>query len=586
MAEIATVSRRSGVPRHQRQAPSTLWRNYLAAGAVVALAYLLIPASRGSPPLLGLKVALCVGVSASAVVAMVVGLRRLRPADPAPWRALIAAQVVFLAGDVVFYAQHLLLHSGEYPSVGDLLHLASYPPLVLGVLLLVRARTRGRDPESALDALIIATGFGVLSLVVLIEPSASAVELPLGARLVSAAYPVMDLLVLAAAARLVVGAGPRQTALYLFTASLAALLASDSAYAYAQANGAYRIDSPLGRAIDAGWLAFHLLLGATALHPSMRGLAERDLRTRSRMRLGRLLILAGAVVLAPAAIVLQDLGGRNDDTALVGVVCGLLFLAVLYRMSIVVRELESSATQLREHGSMLQATLGELEKVEGDRKHLLDRTMEGAEEERTRIAAELHDGPIQRLTALGYQLEQAALTLRRGDEPRARLLLGTAQRGLRSEVDQLRGLMTTLRPPVLDERGLALALADELDSFERRTGVVCTLQSRHDARLDPEIETVLYRVVQEALSNVAKHARAEHVWVDLRTEDDRVDMRVRDDGVGFESNGFDRMVDNGHFGLAGMRHRVEMAAGSYQLESAPGSGTAILVQVPRRRVTA
>jgi signal transduction histidine kinase len=586
MAEIATVGRRSGPPRHQRQSPSTLWRNYIAVGAVVALAYLVIPAPH-LPLVLVFKVLLYGSVSASAVVFMVVGVRRHRPANTAPWLALIAAQVIYLGADLTFHILHFLVGSDAYPSAADVLYLGHYPLVILGVLLLVRSRTRGGDLGSVVDAAIIATGFGVLSLVFLIEPSVAANELPLMARLVSAAYPVMDVLVLAAAARLVVGAGPRQTAFYLFTASLAVLLATDTAYVYAQLNGLYQISSLAGKLLDAGWLSFYLLLGATALHPSMRSLAERDLRMRSRLRLGRLLLMAGAVLLAPLAIVLQDVLGRHDDAALVAVFCGILFVMVVYRMSGLVREVESNAAQLRSRGGLLQSTLAELERAEGDRKTLLNRTMRGAEQERTRLAAELHDGPIQRLTALGYQLEQAALTLRRGDEERAGALLGTAQRGLRGEVDELRGLMTTLRPPVLDERGLALALTDELDSFERRTGIVCTLQSHHDARLEPEVETVLYRVVQEALANVAKHANAHHVWVYLRTDDEQVDMHVRDDGDGFEEGQVGPgLVDNGHFGLAGMRHRVEMAGGSYHLLSAPGRGTSIFVQVPRRRISA
>ena len=561
-----------------------LWRYYVAVGAVFALAYLVIPAPHSPLQVLVLKVVLYGGVSASAVAAMVVGVRRHRPANPAPWYALIAAQVVYLLADLTFYTMHFLVRSAAYPTVADLLYLSHYPIVVFGVLLLVRSRTRGGDPGSLIDALIIATGFGVLSLVFLIAPNVHTEELPLLARLVSAAYPVMDVLVLAAAARLVVGPGPRQTAFWLFTASLAVVLATDSAYVYAQTNGLYEINNVFGKLLDAGWLTFYLLLGASALHPSMRTLVERDLRMRSRIGFGRLPFLAGAVLLAPLAVALESLRGEHSDTVLIAVICGILFLMVVYRMSGLVREVESNAAQLREHSGMLQSTLAELEKAETDRKHLLDKTMEGAEQERTRIAAELHDGPIQRLTALGYQLEQAALTLKRGDEQRAKLLLGTAQRGLRGEVDELRGLMTTLRPPVLDERGLSLALADELDSFERRTGVVCTLQSHHDARLEPEVETVLYRVVQEALSNVAKHARADHVWVYLRTDDDRVDMQVRDDGVGFESGSVGGLVDNGHFGLAGMRHRVEMAAGNYHLLSTPGSGTSIFVQVPRRRI--
>jgi signal transduction histidine kinase len=587
MVDVATVGRRSGPPRHQRPAPSMLWRNYIAVGAVVALAYLVIPAPQLPLQVVIFKVLLYGSVSASAVVFMIVGVRRHRPANATPWLVLIAAQVIYLAADLTFYTLHFLMESDAYPSPADALYLGHYPLVIIGVLLLVRSRARGSDLGSLLDAIIIGTGFGVLSLVFLIEPNVDTAGVPLLTRLVSAAYPVMDVLVLAVSARLVVGPGPRQTAFWLFTASLAVLLATDTAYAYAQTNGLYQINSLSGKLLDAGWLTFYLLLGASALHPSMRTLVERDLRTRSRVGSGRLVFLAGAVVLAPIAVVLENMRGEHGDTSLIAIICGILFVMVVYRMSGLVRDVESSSAQLRERSGMLQSTLAELERAEAERTTLLDKTMRGAEQERTRLAAELHDGPIQRLTALGYQLEQAALTLRRGDEQRAKLLLGNAQRGLRGEVDELRGLMTTLRPPVLDERGLALALTDELDTFERHTGIVCTLQSHHDARLEPEVETVLYRVVQEALANIAKHSNASHVWVYLRTDDDQVDMHVRDDGDGFDAGRVGvEAVDHGHFGLAGMRHRVEMAAGSYHLLSAPGRGTSIFVQVPRRRVSA
>jgi signal transduction histidine kinase len=421
-----------------------------------------------------------------------------------------------------------------------------------------------------------------VALVFLIEPTVGASQLPRSARLVIAAYPIMDTLVLAVAARLLVSVGPRRPAFYLFTAGLAVKLATDSAYSYLQLAGLYDIDSLSGRLLDAGWLAFYLLLGAAALHPSMSTLAERDLRTRARFGRGRLLFLAGSTLLAPAAIVIQNLRGLHGDTPLVALVCVVLFLLVVNRMSGLIREVETNAAQLRERGTALQLALVHLEKAEAERKRLLDRTMRGAEQERTRIAAELHDGPIQRLTAIGYQLEEASLTLGRGDDRRARTLMTAVQRGLRGEVDQLRGLMATLRPPILDERGLTLALADELDSFERRTGIACTLKSEHDTRLEPEIETVLYRVVQEALTNVAKHAKARKVSVSLGADDDRVDMQVQDDGVGFDAEQARGMVGSGHFGLAGMRERVELAAGTYHLRSTPGSGTLIHVRVPRR----
>ncbi|HVD13015.1 MAG TPA: sensor histidine kinase [Actinomycetota bacterium] len=528
------------------------------------------------------KVLLVGGVSASMVVALVVGVRRHRPDNLAPWYALIIAQAIYLAGDLTFYTLHHLLGSDTFPSAADALYLGHYPFVIAGVLLLVRSRAPGGDPGSVIDAGIIATGFGVVTLVFLIEPTVGASELPRLARLVIAAYPIMDMLVLAVAVRLLVGVGRRRPAFHLFTASLAVKLATDSAYCYLQLVGLYEIDSLNGRLVDAGWLACYLLLGAAALHPSMSTLAERDLRTRARFGRGRLLFLAGSTLLAPAAIVIQNLRGQHDDTPLVALVCVVLFLLVVNRMSGLIREVETNAAQLRERGTALQLALVHLEKAEAERKRLLDRTMRGAEQERTRIAAELHDGPIQRLTAIGYQLEEASLTLGRGDDRRARTLMAAVQRGLRGEVDQLRGLMATLRPPVLDERGLTLALADELDSFERRTGIACTLKSEHDTRLEPEIETVLYRVVQEALTNVAKHARARKVSVSLGADDDRVDMQVQDDGVGFDAEEASGMVGNGHFGLAGMRERVELAAGTYHLRSTPGSGTLIHVRVPRR----
>ena len=569
-------------PRHTRE-PSPLWSRYLLAGSAVALVYLLVPATVPMPALVS-KVLLYGGVSASAVAALVVGVRTHRPENPAPWYALIAGQAIYLLADLAFYVQQYLVHSDAYPAPADALYLAHYPFVILGVLLLARSRTPGSDRGSLVDATIIAIGFGVLSVVFLIGPTVAMGSTPVLLRTVSAAYPLMDMLVLVVAARLVVGAGLRMPTFYLFVASLAVLLATDTVYIYLQLNRLYELDSLPGALLDAGWLTYYLLLGAAALHPSMRTLAERDLRTRARMSRGRLAFLAGAALLAPLAIFILTLRRDHGDTALVAVACGALFLLVVYRIAGLMRELETNSAQLRERTTELQSALAELERAEADRKHLLDKTMRGAEEEQTRIAAELHDGPIQRLTAVGYQLEEAALSLRVGDGAHAQELLSGAQLGLYGEITELRGMMATLRPPVLDERGLTLALVDLLDSFERRTGIVCTLQQDHNERLEPENETVLYRVVQETLANVAKHSAAQHAWLYLRADDHRVDLQVRDDGVGFDLARVDRLVGDGHFGLAGMRERVQMVGGTFRLLSSPGNGTAVRVRLPRGAV--
>lgn len=556
------------------------WLRYVAGGAVVALAYLLLP------PLTVPKLLLYGGVSASAVVCLLLGVRRYRPEQLLPWYLLLAGQVLYLLADLTFHSLHLIFGSEAYPSVADVLYLAHYPFMIAGVVALVRSRTPGSDRVSLNDAAIIATSVGVLSWVFLVEPAVLAHGIPVQMRIVSAAYPIMDLLVLAAAARLVVGVGFRPPAYYLFVLSLLVLLATDTAYTTLQLNGLYQLESLGGRLLDAGWLTFYLLLGAAALHPSMRELTERDHRATPRSGWGRLTFLAGASLLPLAVIVLQELRGQGRDTWIIGIACIGLFLLVILRMSGLVRMVESNAAQLREQGVELQAALDELERTEAQRKQLLDKTVQGAEEERTRLAAELHDGPIQRLTAVGYQLEEAQLLLESDDGRQARELVAGVRRELYGEIGGLRRLMAALRPPVLDERGLTLALHDLLEAFERRTGIRCTLQGDSRIRVEPEIETVLYRVVQEAITNVAKHAHAGHVWVYLRVDDDRVDMQVNDDGIGFDASRLNGLVGSGHFGLAGMRERVEIAGGTHRLQSAPGKGTAIRVRLPRRRVPA
>jgi signal transduction histidine kinase len=561
------------------------WLRYVAGGAVVALAYLLLPPLTVPPDGLS-RLLLYVGVSASVVVCLVLGMRRHRPGQLLPWYLLLAGQVLYLLGDLTFYWLHLVAGSDTYPSVAEVLDLAHYPFVIAGVVALVRSRTPGSDRVSLNDAAIIATSVGVLSWVFLVEPAVLADGMPVRVRIVSAAYPVMGLLLLAAATRLVVGVGLRPPAYWLLLLSLLVLLATDTAYSSMQRAGLYEFDSLGGRLLDAGWLASCLLLGAAALHPSMRLLTERDHRATPRSGWIRLAFLAGASLLPLAVIVVQELRGQHRDTWIIAIACMGLFLLVILRMSGLVRTVESNAAQLRRQGVELQTALEELERTEAQRTQLLDRTVQGAEEERTRLAAELHDGPIQRLTAVGYQLEEAQLLLEADGGRQARELVAGVRKELYGEITGLRRLMAALRPPVLDERGLTLALRDLLEAFERRTGIDCTLQGDSRIRVEPDIETVLYRVVQEALTNVAKHAHATHVWVYLRVDDDRVDLQVNDDGIGFDATRVTGLVGSGHFGLAGMRERVEIAGGTHRLLSTPGNGTAIRVRLPRRRVPA
>jgi signal transduction histidine kinase len=210
---------------------------------------------------------------------------------------------------------------------------------------------------------------------------------------------------------------------------------------------------------------------------------------------------------------------------------------------------------------------------------LLDRIQEATEQERTRIAADLHDGPIQHLTVLGYDLWLATDELEAGESDAALDDLRRFQGELADQVQGLRTLMTSLRPPALDEKGIGAALRDLADGFEKRTGVVATTETVVPDRLGREVETVLYRVAQEALVNTAKHAGAHsvHLKIDSAGSGD-IRLTVNDDGVGFDVEG--HVVPDDHFGMRSMRERVRMIGGTFDVRSVPGNGTSVIALVP------
>ncbi len=269
------------------------------------------------------------------------------------------------------------------------------------------------------------------------------------------------------------------------------------------------------------------------------------------------------------------------------------FTAMQQQIAQAAMALDGARHQLGEHRDHLEELVAErtaalgaamagLERVEAQRRALLAQTIKSREDERIWLAAELHDGPIQRLTAVGYGFEEACLVLDLGDVEDCREMLEEVRARLAQEITGLRTLMTELRPPALDEHGLASALQDLADEFVRRTGVRCPVSVSVSQRLDQNTETVLYRVVQEALANIARHANATNAGVTLADSgyDDTVVMSIVDDGVGFDTARTPTFVANGHFGVAGMRERVELTSGEYTLESAVGAGTRILVRMP------
>ena len=213
---------------------------------------------------------------------------------------------------------------------------------------------------------------------------------------------------------------------------------------------------------------------------------------------------------------------------------------------------------------------------------MLRRSIESAEQERGRWARELHDETLQELA--GLKLALGAVRRADSDSARGEALNAAAGR-IDFAIQALRRIIADLRPAELDDLGLEPALETLVERvrasapLELRIDLICDLADSD--RLPPKIEDVIYRVVQEALSNAIRHSEASRVNVNIREQAAQVEVVVHDDGAGFEITG-----DTPGFGLAGMRERVAFVDGELEIETAPGAGTIVRVKLPAVRHTA
>jgi len=213
-----------------------------------------------------------------------------------------------------------------------------------------------------------------------------------------------------------------------------------------------------------------------------------------------------------------------------------------------------------------------------ERRHLLARTVEAAERERAHVAADLHDGPIQHLAATTLALDLLANRLARAnlseDDTAAAVRI---RDDIADEITSLRQMMVDLRPPVIDERGLDAALTDAASALLADTPVDVAIESNlRGRRLRPELETVIYRITREALTNIRNHAHAAHATIALDAGQHTANLVIIDDGRGFDPT----HPEGDRYGLVTMRERAEALGGTLVVTAGPGSGTRIDAMLP------
>lgn len=240
------------------------------------------------------------------------------------------------------------------------------------------------------------------------------------------------------------------------------------------------------------------------------------------------------------------------------------------------RDLKASLeAQVAERTRQLQESLSALQAADADRRRLLARLVQAQEDERHRLADDLHDDTIQVMTAVGLRLA----ILRGQVDSDGQVLLDRLEHTVMAAIERLRKLVFELRPPALDREGLGAAVRVYAgETFDETTELV--VYDRLDENPPVETRELLYRILQEALANTRKHAQARRIDVHIEPHHGGIRASVVDDGQGFDT----RLLDTtrpGHLGINAMRERAEMAGGWCTIESTPSEGTSMVCWIPR-----
>ena len=235
-------------------------------------------------------------------------------------------------------------------------------------------------------------------------------------------------------------------------------------------------------------------------------------------------------------------------------------------------------TEGRRAEAALRQSLETLKQVDQNRRALLRRLVHAQEEERRAIASDIHDDSIQAMFAVGLRLFALREALH---DPAQVEQVDRIQQNVQQSTDRLRHLLFELRPAALDEGGLPAALRQYLDTMKQESAIEVALETALERSPASETQVIAYRIAQEALANVRKHARARRVECAVSAVDEGILTRIVDDGVGFDGSRNGSVP--GHLGLIAMRERAEMAGGWFRITSSAGQGCVVEYWIPDAR---
>ena len=325
-------------PYRTKPFSARLWIAFVALGVAMTVVYYLLPSSGTGQAIV------YVAMAALTTTAIAIGLRRNRPQARSPWVILIAGHAVYTIAAILWHSEQFFGEVPPFPGPSDPMWITAYLLIAVAVARLVTNREMYRDRTALLDSLIIAIGVGVLSFQFIIAPALALSDLTLAAHVTSAAYPVIDLIILAVLVRLTFSPGAPVASFWFLALGLAGQLLADTAYALTILQGTFFF----GNYAFLGWFCELVFVGAAALHPSMTELSKPSDRGSSLR--GRTTLLGVAAVIPPIVIAISQIGGGRMEVVVIAALAIVLFILVMIRMQNLTRDI-ARRKQLQEEST-------------------------------------------------------------------------------------------------------------------------------------------------------------------------------------------------------------------------------------------